>query len=250
MLHIAICEDTLADAERTRGLLTRYGQARPHLQMQFQHFQTGRMLLDALQRGAHFDLYLLDMLLPDTDGIDLARVLARTGKNHTVIYLTVSREYAVEAFSVRAANYLIKPVDQNTMFSALDEVVAHLGAQIDTCATVRALMGDMRVALSDIVFVEVTGHVFHYHMQSGETIQSKVLRIPFNEVLAELIADKRFLRPHQSYLVNAAHVLHFSPHELVLDDDSQVPISRLRMGEVRRAYMNFLNSGRGTDGIL
>lgn len=250
MLHIAICEDTLADADRTRGMLTRYGQAHPHMQMEFQHFGTGGALLGALRSGAHFDLYLLDMLLPDTDGIDLARALARAGKRHTIIYLTVSREYAVEAFSVRAANYLIKPIDQTTLFAALDEAVASLGAQIDTCATVRALMGDMRVALNDIVYVEVTGHVFHYHMQSGETIQSKVLRSPFGEVLAELIEDPRFLRPHQSYLVNASHIQSFSPHELTLDDGSQIPISRLRMNEVRRAYMDFLNAGRVADGVF
>lgn len=242
MLRIAICEDAQTDIAHINSLLENYKNLHSHLELQLGHFQTGQALLDALAQGQSFDLFLLDILLPDIDGIELARRINAGGKKQTIIFMTVSRDYAVEAFSVRAMHYLLKPVQYEAFAAALDELVKTMRHRVETYASVCTPYGERRVTLSEIVYVEVTGHVFYYHLSSGETIKSKVLRVSFEEALAELRGDWRFLRPHQSFLLNACHVSKLHAREFIMDNGASIPISRLRALEVRSSYMDFLNT--------
>lgn len=249
MLRIAICEDTSSEAEHLIELLKRYYHAHPHLPIQTGLFSGGGDLLGALDAGRGFDLYLLDVLMPGMDGIELARTLRRRGERGPVLYLTTSLEHAIPAFSVRALDYLVKPVEERDLFRALDDAVAALGSRVDTATVVHTAEGDCRVGLGDISYVEVTGHVLHFHLAGGRVLRSRAVRIPFTQAVADLSSDPRFLRPHQSYLVNLRYVNRLQPNEFVLDGGQRVPISRLRYAEVRRAYLEYLaRSGSYTGG--
>lgn len=240
MLRIAICEDTSAEAERLLELLERYYHSHPHLPLQTSLFSGGGALLEALDAERAFDLYLLDILMPDLDGIELARTLRRRGEQAPVLYLTTSLEHAIPAFSVRALDYLVKPVEEAALFRALDDAVSALGGRVDTSTVVRTAEGDCRVSLGDISYVEVTGHVLHYHLAGGRVLSSRAVRVSFDRAVEDLSADPRFLRPHQSYLVNVRHVVRLLPREFTLDGGQRVPISRLRYAEVRDAYLDHL----------
>lgn len=250
MLRIAICEDTPQESQRIRELLEKYNTQRPQYgaALHAEQFSSGGALLAALKRGAEFALYLLDVLMPEMDGIALARALRAAGRREPILYLTTSPDYAVEAFSVRAVNYLLKPVSEEAFFAALDELLPQLTAQVEKTALVPTVAGDCRLPLSQICYVEVTGHTLHYHTTGGKVIHSKVLRIPFEQAASELLADPRFLRPHQSYLVNGACISRMTARELQLTNGERIPISRLRLNEMRGAYMEYLAQAGGPGG--
>lgn len=248
MLYFAVCDDTPAETAAITELLGRYRTHHTKHQIHIRYYSDGQALLDAMAEGLNFDLYLLDILMPGMDGITLARAL-RAGKKYApIVYLTSSAEHAVAAFSVHAFHYLIKPVSETDLFATLDDALATLGSRAEPVSTIHTVNGDCSLALPHIVYVEVTGHVLHYRLADGRTLHSKVLRVPFNEAAADLLSDPRFLRPHQSFLVNANHISRLLPGELVLDDGSRIPISRLRVQEVRRAYMDYLSRSSSLSG--
>lgn len=239
MLRVAICEDAGADADQIIRMLTRYQENNPQLQIEHFLFQDAADLLDAVKCGRHFDLYLLDIVMPGMDGIQLARALREEGSRSMIIYLTASSEYAVEAFSVRAVNYLLKPVADDVFFAALDDAIGGLGSQIETFTVVQTVEGGVRVALSRIICVEVTGHVLHYTLCDGRTLRSKVLRVSFDKTIADL-REAGFMRPHQSFAVNPAWITGFTTREFQMANGMRIPISRLRYPEIKAAYMRFL----------
>ena len=58
----------------------------------------------------HYDIYLLDVVMPGLNGIELAKEIRSSDKAADIIFLTSSPEFAVESYTVKASNYLVKPV--------------------------------------------------------------------------------------------------------------------------------------------
>ena len=75
-----------------------------------------------LLRATDFDVVLLDIRMPGLDGMDLARVLARFDRPPAVIFVSAFDQHAVEAFEVRAVDYLLKPVGEIRLRRALERV--------------------------------------------------------------------------------------------------------------------------------
>ena len=69
------------------------------------------------------DLIMLDVIMPLLNGMDTARELRNDNQIVPIIFLTSSREFAVDSYEVKAFHYLIKPVDDVKLFRTLDDFV-------------------------------------------------------------------------------------------------------------------------------
>ena len=245
MLYVAVCEDSLSQMAQINEYLKSYQAAQPERQLRIELFKSAEELLLYLQDGRGFDVYLLDILLPGMDGIVLSRELRSKGHEGVIIFLTSTREYAFEAFGVRAVDYLLKPVDATSLFSALDHAIALLNNREQAAyVLVKSPQGDRIVNLNDIVSVEVQGHTLCYTLVDGELLKSKVLRVSFTAATQQLMDDGRFMKPHQSFLINADHVVGVSPQKFCMVNHVDVPISRLRYTEVKNQYMAYMAQRR------
>lgn len=112
MYHFAICDDEQGECSKIMTLLERYRKTSPNCDFIIKSFFSIHALYDQIKAGSHFDLLLLDINMPDKTGIEAACELRKGGYEYPIIFLTTSREHAVDAFDVDAAQYLIKPVDQ------------------------------------------------------------------------------------------------------------------------------------------
>ena len=123
MLHIALVDDDARELERTGTLVERWQDA----PSRFAAFSSARALLAAMDAGADFDLYLLDVVMPEMDGIELGRAIRERDKDGAIIFLTTSPDFALDSYEVWPLQYLLKPVD-----------AARLALTRTPCATLRA----------------------------------------------------------------------------------------------------------------
>ena len=82
-------------------------------------------LIDALSP----DLVLLDMTMPEVDGLSVARQLAKADKRPAVIFVTAHDHFAVEAFDLDAVDYVLKPVATDRLERAIERASARRGAE-------------------------------------------------------------------------------------------------------------------------
>ena len=75
-------------------------------------FQDGKALLEAAQKGTAYDLLFCDIYMKEENGIEVAQKLLALSPKTAVVFFTTSREHAVDAFSLEALHYLVKPVSQ------------------------------------------------------------------------------------------------------------------------------------------
>ncbi|HTN14975.1 MAG TPA: LytTR family DNA-binding domain-containing protein [Sphingomonadaceae bacterium] len=81
-------------------------------------------LVDALSP----DLLLLDMTMPEMDGLEVARALAGREQRPAVIFVTAHEDFAVEAFDLDAVDYVLKPVTPERLQRAIGRAVARRGS--------------------------------------------------------------------------------------------------------------------------
>lgn len=241
MLNIAVCEDQWEESNQICELIRRYQVKCPHLQIRTEQFEGPDELIAAVQKGSKYHLFILDILMPQMNGISLARALSSIEDHPAIIFITSSPDFAVEAFSVRAVDYLLKPIGENSVHQALDRAVDALGNRIDTYAVIRTAGADQQVKISEIICVEVMGHSLCYYLTDNNKMVSKVLRISFEEATKDLMNDMRFIRPHRSFLINSAFVKNFSKTELLMENGMRIPISRLRFPDVKKEYLAYLD---------
>jgi DNA-binding LytR/AlgR family response regulator len=155
------------------------------------------------------DVLFCDISMPGLDGLDLARVLARFSHRPHLVFVTAHEQHAVDAFDLRAIDYVLKPVRADRLAEAVRRVVeagrpgqggpgpapGDEGPPDETIAV--ELAGVTRfVQRSRVLFVEAQGDYARLHTATG----SHLVRIPL-ATLEERWADAGFVRIHRSTLV-------------------------------------------------
>ena len=154
MLRIAICDDEEKQRRESASLLEAYFDSRPGLSGQMELFQSGSALLERVKAAGGFDLYILDILMPDLSGIETGRRLRTLGGGGEMVYLTCSNDFAADSYDVRAFFYLLKPVEKDKFFQVLDGAVEKLNRRRASAVVVSTADGPRRILMEHIRYVE------------------------------------------------------------------------------------------------
>lgn len=238
MLHAAVCDDDPKQLEITLGLMRRYVQQRPDVELHYTAFSSGQALLWA-ENSNSFDLYLLDVLMPEPNGIQTGLRLRESGAEGAIIYLTTSRDFAVESYQARAFFYLVKPVQEQELFGVLDQAVEVLERRKKECLMIHTGTGQRLVRMDHILYVERTGRTMRCHCQDGEVVTSISLRTSLREAVRPLLKEPQFVLCGASFVLNLRHVTAIEDHMALLDNGGQVPIPRQKIAVVTQAWMDY-----------
>ena len=119
--------------------------------------ESGEEALHALA-GEHYDAVFLDVRMPGLDGVELARVLRRFAAPPALIFVSAYESAAVEAFELRALDYLIKPVSRARVAEALARVSrATGGRRTDTLAVDAPGGGTRLIRREDVLYLQAHG---------------------------------------------------------------------------------------------
>jgi DNA-binding LytR/AlgR family response regulator len=169
----------------------------------------GTSALRLLQENA-VDAVFLDIRMPGLTGLDLARVLGRFRQAPAVVFVSAYDDHAVDAFEVKAIDYVRKPVREERLREAVRRAIdARRSApppEPDRPGdeTIPVELGGVTrfVSRHDIRYVEAQGDYARLHTGEG----SHLVRVPLS-VLAEQWGPEGFVRIHRSHLVSVAHIV-------------------------------------------
>lgn len=181
-------------------------------------------------------VYLFDVIMRGMDGIELGRKIRERDRSSAIIYISTSREYSLDAFSVRAFSYIIKPFSPEKLFSELDECLS-LTDSAPRTFPIKAVDGTVYLELSEIIAVEYLNHRLIFHMADRTKIESAYRREPFDVQAVELMQTGFFLKVSASYLVNYRNIQGVKSDEFVMSNGSQYKITR-KYASVRQRYIN------------
>lgn len=240
MLQIAVCDDNIDELSNMVQLINQYRLSR-YLNCEYAVFPNGFELVSVLEKGKQFDIYCLDIIMPGFTGIDVAKEIRTFDKRAPILFFTSSPEFALESYSVKAINYILKPISKEKLFFAFDELMEQVKVKKDEDAViVKSNEGIQKILISNLVFAEVIGRNVLYHLRSGKVIECTE---PFSSVCNNLTKYGCFIKPHRSYLANMQYVDTIGNHQITLQTLSSIPIAQGKAKEIKQQYLNYQMEG-------
>lgn len=229
MLKIAICDDTRSFLTDTQTLIQQWPN-RPE-GMSVCLFSDADALIEA-HKTAPFDIILLDVVMPLLNGIDAASEIRKQDRSVKIVFLSVSPEFAVDSYSVKADNYLLKPVNKQQFFACLDEIYGEI-LELAKTITVKSNDAVHRIKLQDIEYLEAQGKSVLFSFSDGRMIYGAE---PLYVYEKSLLLENGFFKCHRSYLVNIHKIRTYTAKEITTNSGSRIPISRGCQKEFETAY--------------
>ena len=158
---IGICDDLEEERLALANMIRTYAQKRGK-SVRLRLFSSGMELLDSAPEPGGLQILFLDIFMPHQSGIEVARQLRRAGVDSAIIFATTSTDHGLDSFEVQAADYLVKPFQQEDVDQALDWCLEHLPEPMRRlCVYVDG--EELEIPLASICFIEVLGHQSHIH---------------------------------------------------------------------------------------
>ena len=198
------------------------------------------------------DVVFLDIRMPGLHGLDLARVLGRFAAPPAVVFVTAHEDHAVEAFELRACDYLLKPVRAARLREALARVRPRGGATDgaepavpgpaaadDGYAVLTVELGGRTrfVARDDVRYATASGDYARLHTVDADHL----VRVPLS-LLESRWAAAGFFRIHRSHLVSLRAVSELRSitgrGTVVVVDGQELPVSRRLARGLKEALLH------------
>jgi len=235
-MYIAVCDDQIEELEAITNLLNLWQNERM-TPLRFKTFRSAAELLDAAKKES-FSLYLLDVIMPGTDGLEAAREIRSFDNAVDIAFLTTSPGFAYESYSVQALDYLLKPVRRDLLFPLLDRLAQQEQKPQDGL-TLKCGSTLIRVPFSQLTYVEVNGKHLFFNLTDGSV---REVFGTLHEYEPLLLERPEFMHIHRSYIVNMLQIEEFSPSSVRTFSGKTLPVSRLLYPQLQKDYMKLLFS--------
>lgn len=235
--QIAVCDDEMTELNKLRLCLERWQKQHPDFSLEVEYF-TGAAELKTLFHAGEYqpDLLLLDIYIGDETGIDVAEEYRKMGTEGAIVFITASKEHALEAFGVNALQYLVKPLKAAALYSILDSLFIGRHKARRSCILLR-IDGQMcRVVVDGIIYCRAQGKKQYLHFQHGE---QKQLRLSMTELYEKLADRQQFVRVGASYIVNLDHIDSLDAQKICMDNGEQIFLPRGAYQPLREQYFRY-----------
>lgn len=220
MIKIAICDDDKNQLQIAEACLSKYSSTHPHLAIKATAFTSPMDLLSYIEVNDSFDIYLLDIFMPGYLGTDTARELRKLGEKGKIIFITSSRDHALEAFEVDASQYLVKPYQKTEFFKVLDKIFDMFNLERRHYVNFKTASGMIRLYIRNVVYTESGRKNYQIiHLLNKEKIE---VRMTSTELFDLLSPASLFLRCGASININMKFVRQVTKEKILFDTGEQL----------------------------
>lgn len=230
-----ICDDQQKDLEAIEKIVSRYANEHPDILMDIRCFSNAFEMMEYIEKNGVPEISILDIYMPGVLGTDIAKQIRNMGREETeIIFLTSSSDFAVEAFSIHASDYITKPYTEERITEILDRVTDRQKNKI--YIPIRCGNEIHRINIYSLMYVEVRNHNTEFHLVGGTILVS---RMTLKEVRQFIKDIEGFVPVGVSYVVNMRFVHSVSETTLLMTDGERVPVPRRLRASVKTLYFDF-----------
>jgi DNA-binding LytR/AlgR family response regulator len=182
-------------------------------------------------------LLLLDIVLGDMNGISLAEKIRAVNSRVGIVFISSSKEFALDGYSVRAFAYLLKPLSSHQLSDVLDSFLLQYKKTAVASVQVKCDGITVNVPLEKLVFVESNDKRLTFHTIDDGRLETNA---KLDEYALKLSGYDNFLRCHKSYLVNMDFVEGVKGNGFLLKTGAVVPIPKDGVSLRKKAYYDYI----------
>lgn len=232
-MRIAVCDDEKIFREKLYTYLNKYYKS---LDIIIDSFPSGEKLLEKIQIDSHaYELIFLDIEMDRMDGLSTAKFIRQYNNDVFIVFLTSHLEFALEGYEVDAFRFLTKPVDENKLINALNDIESFRNA--NKRLLIKEADREVFIYVADIVYLEAQ----NVNIRIRTIKEEYVIRKSLTEMGGNL--DKMvFFKTHRSYIINLKYVADYTNKVITMETGENVPLSRSKYAEFKDALMLYVKT--------
>jgi len=234
MIHIWLCDDEPIFLEHAAACLQRVFSDK-QIDCETTAFTNAKSLLNALQTSSP-DLILIDLVLKNEDGYQLADEICKQAVQAELVFITNYPERIADAFAYRPIGFMPKPIDTHSLCPIVDRFLFFY-QQKHATYTVSTRSIEMHIPIADILYFESISHkiLLHTSTQPDPILFSEKL-----DHIEQTLSPYHFIRCHKSFLVNAQSISFIDRKALQLHlcSGNIIPISRRQYTSIANQFVS------------
>ncbi len=230
-MRIAICDDESVFRKMLYKDLACYASDFGYIFDIFEYSDGAELLHSEIT----FDLIFMDYQMKSINGIDTVSAIRKRKDNTKVVFVSSYKDVVFESMKVNTFRFLVKPIDKNKLFEALDSVIRE-NEEIAKIV-VKCLETQRNVAIpeNEIIYIQadnvystvVTANNAYIYINSIGELQKK-------------LRGDYFYRTNRSYIVNFNYISSYSSKEITFVNGHKALISKLKFKEFKTSYLSFI----------
>ena len=237
MIKIAICDDEKVFRDTAENMLKEYMEDRDE-SFEVDVFSVTSELIDAIERGIIYDIYLLDIYMPGITGMSVATELRNRDVKSPVIFLTSSTDHALEAFGVDATHYLLKPYTKEHFDMGMDKAMQSITSHKKDSIVLRVDNEYRNIPIFKIYYCEAEDKYQRFYLEHGERL---LIRISGTELYKQLSDFDCFYRCGRSHIVNLNRISRVTSDGVAFKDGTQLALPHTVLAGLRGAFFDHFN---------
>lgn len=235
-LNIAICDDNKDDIELLKNHIMQYNIETEN-NIITSSFSSSNEFINSCNTHI-YNVVLLDIEMPEINGMDLAKQLRTKSDDVFIIFTTSYPEYMHESFEVQPFQYLIKPINYKSICTLLENVIKKITRSTKNVVIVDTEGEKQFIPLDDILYISsIKGKKIYirYQLTTAELITKGTL-----VDIESFLNDKGFISPSRGYIVNLRHIRSINSEYILLKNGFKTPISRRRLKVLQQIYAKYI----------
>lgn len=235
-LRIAICDDEIRDIKTIEKHILQYN-IESNDNIVLSSFLMAEDLL-IQHNEAPFDAVFLDIEMPDINGMELAKQLRQEDDNLLIVFTTSYPEYMQDSFEVQPFQFLCKPIDYKNIEKVLSSIISKFSRSKHTIVMINNDNEKHFINLKEIYYVSVQKGqkgTLSYHLADHDLTSKGTL----SSIESELMTYG-FISPARGMIVNLNHISSMNSERILLNNGTEIPISRRRLKEIQKLYTNHI----------
>lgn len=235
MINIAICDDDVPMTAAIEEMLYKISSEQ-NIPTNCEVFFDGSTLIKNIQIGAYYDLIYLDVEMQTMGGIRAAEIIRDMEIPALIIYVTSHEECWQELFGTEPFRFLSKPINEEKFYAFYMAAYKRLQRRTEYFSFTYN-KSYMKVPLNSIFYFESSNRVVYIHMSKMGKVENNKFYGKLNDVEEQLSSgNNRFIRIHQSYLVNFDYIKSMNFVDVCMADSTILQISEDRQKDVRTQF--------------
>lgn len=233
MLQIAICDD---DALHIAYIKRLTEDILKEKKIEITEYSGANELLFKIDGSDYIpDIALLDIQMPDIDGISLAKELNQIAPDCKIIFISSYLNYAPDVYDADHIYYVLKTQLEDRLPIALGKAVASINSP-HNFLLVKCGTSTTKIPVGRVLYIERNLH--KTNVITSETTYT-TSQSPA-DLLSAIAVKSTFIHCHQSYWVNSKAIKTMGSNSFLLYDGTEIPISRAQKSNARELFFRSL----------
>lgn len=230
-MKIAIIEDSPQEQYQLIEYLKTYNQLK-HLELEIDHFESGEVFFAS--NNEDYDILFIDVYLSGMNGLEIAKRIRQKNEDKILIFVTTSKDHAVESYRVNAFDYLVKPYQYELLVEVMERCLKQLNTKSNYIQVKEGRI-QVKVLLKDIIYTDYNNHYIQIHT-AKRIIKSYM---PFDQFAPMLLGNPSFLNCYRNCIINMDKVSKMDTTDFLMDNQERIPIARAKRAEIRQKYADY-----------